>query len=204
MKTCSKCKENKNLLDFNKSSKNYDGLQSLCKICSRLNNKLHYNDNKLAYKKRIKKYVELNKDQFNEYQRKYKKQRYYSNINSYLRAVLRGRMFSALKKNTKSGSTIIDLGCTIEELKLHLEKQFQSGMTWENKGKWHIDHIIPLSNFDLSIREQFLNACHYTNLQPLWAKDNMKKSNKLQKADEAAKVKTEVTDESLTIVKGEV
>ena len=61
----------------------------------------------------------------------------------------------------------------------HLEKQFQSGMTRENHGKWHIDHIIPCTAFDLTDPEQQKKCFHYTNLQPLWAIDNMKKSNKI-------------------------
>jgi hypothetical protein len=57
-----------------------------------------------------------------------------------------------------------------------MESKFQPGMTWDNRGKeWHIDHIIPLATFNLQDRRQFLVACHYTNLQPLWARDNMVK-----------------------------
>jgi hypothetical protein len=86
-----------------------------------------------------------------------------------------------LKKNAKSGSAVRDLGCSIEQLKQHLESKFQTNMSWNNYGPtgWHIDHIIPLSKFNLSIREELLKACHYTNLQPLWAIDNICKGNKL-------------------------
>jgi hypothetical protein len=81
-----------------------------------------------------------------------------------------------LKRSQKTGSAVRDLGCTISELKKHLESKFQLGMTWGNRGKeWHIDHIIPLAQFNLQDRQQFLIACHYTNLQPLWAKDNIVK-----------------------------
>jgi len=63
----------------------------------------------------------------------------------------------------------------------HIEAQFKSGMTWENWSRtgWHLDHIKPLSSFDLSDRAQFLEACHYTNYQPLWAKDNLIKGKKV-------------------------
>jgi len=88
---------------------------------------------------------------------------------------LRSRLYQAVRNQQKSGSAVRDLGCSIEELKQHLESQFQEGMTWENYGQWHIDHIKPLASFDLSNREQFLQACHYTNLQPLWAEDNLRK-----------------------------
>lgn len=72
-----------------------------------------------------------------------------------------------------------DLGCTIEELKAHLESLFKPGMTWDNWGHtgdvWHLDHIIPLASFDLTDPEQVKLACHYTNLQPLWATENLQK-----------------------------
>ena len=74
--------------------------------------------------------------------------------------------------------TVKDLGCSIEELKTHLESQFQPRMTWDNYGKWHIDHIKPLSNFNLENKEEFKEACNYKNLQPLWAKDNLIKGAK--------------------------
>lgn len=94
-----------------------------------------------------------------------------------LSCLLRGRLKSVLRGESKAGSAVRDLGCTIEVLKIYLESKFQPGMTWENWSRdgWHIDHIIPLASFDLTDRERFLKACHYTNLQPLWAKQNLKK-----------------------------
>ena len=94
---------------------------------------------------------------------------------------LRVRLCHALKNNQKSGSAVRDLGCSIEELKQHLESKFQPGMSWDNWtiNGWHIDHIKPLASFDLTDRNQLLEACHYTNLQPLWANDNLAKSDKI-------------------------
>jgi hypothetical protein len=99
-----------------------------------------------------------------------------------LRHVLRSRFRMAIKQNSKQGSAIEALGCTVEHLKAYLEAQFQPGMTWENYGKhgWHIDHIRPLASFDLTDPEQLRAACHYTNLQPLWAKDNLAKGAKVR------------------------
>lgn len=74
------------------------------------------------------------------------------------------------------------LGCSIKEVKLHLERQFTEGMTWENYGfrGWHIDHIIPLASFDFLDEAQRVKAFHYTNLQPLWWIDNLQKNAKLE------------------------
>lgn len=94
-----------------------------------------------------------------------------------LRNNFRRRIYKVIKnKNfTKNHSINSYLGCSYEELKTHLELKFQPGMTWDNYGKWHIDHIKPLSlGQNISDLE---NLCHYTNLQPLWAEDNIKKSN---------------------------
>lgn len=92
---------------------------------------------------------------------------------------MRSRLNQFIKQ--KHNKTVDLLGCSVPELKKHLESQFQPGMTWDNYGRtgWHIDHIKPLSSFDLTDLEQLTEACKYTNLQPLWAKDNIQKSNKL-------------------------
>ena len=110
---------------------------------------------------------------FNEW----RKENYQNNIQYKLAYRLRGRMRDAVKGNYKSGSAVDDLGCTIEEFKVYIENQFQEGMTWDNwtTDGWHIDHKKQLSNFDLTDREQFKEAAHYTNLQPLWWWENLEK-----------------------------
>ena len=102
-------------------------------------------------------------------------------IQAKLKYGLRCRLNVAMKRGYKAGSSVKDLGCTIPELKFYLEGQFQDGMTWDNwsKNGWHIDHKIPLDFFDLTNRGQLLQAVHYTNLQPMWAKENIRKSNHL-------------------------
>lgn len=96
-----------------------------------------------------------------------------------LKTLLRARLLRALKGNYKSGSAVSNLGCSVEEFKVYMESKFLTGMSWENHGKWHIDHIIPLSFFNLSNIDELKKACHYSNLQPLWASDNIKKSNRI-------------------------
>ena len=94
---------------------------------------------------------------------------------------IRSRVSKAIKLDIKRGSSIDDLGCSIEFLKKYLESKFTEGMTWDTYGHkgWHVDHIIPLISFNLSDPEEFKKACHYTNLQPLWAIDNLKKNSKI-------------------------
>jgi hypothetical protein len=94
---------------------------------------------------------------------------------------IRVRIKDVLRGHSKSDSTINMLGCTIEELWKHLESKFKPGMTKENHGKWHVDHIIPCAIFDLSKPEEQIKCFHYTNLQPLWAIDNIRKGKIYEK-----------------------
>lgn len=107
--------------------------------------------------------------------RRYRNQ--FLNLQGKLRQILRRRLWAALEYNQKAGSAVSDLGCSIPEFKLYIENQFDEGMTWDNYGngesKWNIDHVIPLSSFDLTNRMEFLEACNWLNLQPLWWKDNL-------------------------------
>lgn len=95
---------------------------------------------------------------------------------------LRGRILEVLGRSLvrKHSRTVSLLGCTGSELKEWIESKFSEGMSWENRSEWHIDHVIPVSKFDLRDPAQQSAAFHYTNLQPLWAKDNLRKSNKVE------------------------
>lgn len=84
-----------------------------------------------------------------------------------------------LKGEVKSANSLNLIGCSLDELKVHLEQQFKPGMTWNNQGEWHIDHIIPCSRFDLSNPIHQRICFNYRNLQPLWARNNYKKSDEL-------------------------
>jgi hypothetical protein len=148
-----------------------------------------YQKNKDTIIEQHKEYYQNNKEKIKQYHKDYrkthKKQRnnYTNNkikndINFKLKIRLRIRLYGAIKNNWKVGSAVKDLGCSISELKTYLESKFQEGMTWKNWSKtgWHIDHITPLDSFNLQNREEFLKACHYTNLQPMWAEENLKKN----------------------------
>lgn len=109
----------------------------------------------------------------------YRSERYANDPVFKLALLLRTRLRSAIKNRSKSGSAVDLLGCTIPELITHFETLFTTGMTWDNHGKWHIDHIQPLASFNLEDPQQLAIACHYSNLQPLWAADNMSKGAKI-------------------------
>ena len=129
-------------------------------------------------KAKDKAYREANRDKINARQNNRTK----IDIQYKLSRRLRNRLYCALQGNFKNGSAVKDLGCSIDELKTHLESKFHSGMTWDNWSfeGWHIDHIKPLASFDLTDRKQLLLACHYTNLQPLWAIDNLSKGDRTE------------------------
>lgn len=209
LKKCKKCQTTKPLNEFNKSTGGKYGVRTICKSCRRVyrfenrdiiksyNEKYKLNElNKIKIKNYDKSYYEKNKEKLlkyrkmwseknklklNEYSKNYHKTKREININFKIKDNMRSRLYQAIKYKWKCGSSIEDLGCSIEELKKYLESKFSNGMTWENYGKrgWHIDHIKPLISFDLTDRKQFLEACHYTNLQPLWWYENLSKSDKI-------------------------
>ena len=148
--------------------------------------KLYTEKRKEEKKIYLKEYREKHREQLNEQQKKYDKnhrkeinkrnsQRRKVDIHFRIRQNLATRLRLAVTK--KWGKTIELVGCSIPELMKHLEQQFAEGMSWENYGEWHIDHIKPCASFNL-LNENEQNICfHYTNLQPLWAIDNLHKAD---------------------------
>lgn len=126
-----------------------------------------------------KTYYRKNKSAILKKARGYEKNRYRENENYRLRKNLAMRITNALAKGIKSAKTLALLGCSIEFLRQYLENQFLPGMNWCNYKKtgWHVDHIKPCAKFDLTNPAQQLECFHYTNLQPLWAVDNLRKSD---------------------------
>jgi len=140
---------------------------------------LHRDD----YIKRSKMSYEKNKESpdFISKRRAREKRRRVEDVNFKLASNIRCRLNMAIKNSHRRGSAIKLLGCSVPFLKEYLEKRFLTGMSWDNwtVSGWHIDHIIPLNFFDLTDPIELKKACHYSNLQPLWAKDNIIKGCKL-------------------------
>lgn len=143
----------------------------------------YYKENRDRILARGTAYIKSNPERRRAYVRGYKKEKYATDPHYRLDVLLRARLKAAVGghayKKAESAKKLI--GCSVSELKLHLESLFQEGMTWENHGLhgWHIDHSRPLSTFDLSSLEEQKKAFHYSNLHPLWAFDNLSKGNKI-------------------------
>jgi len=204
-KKCAICGEEKPVAEFWKRNTSLDGLYYNCITCGREYNNgqtLKHKDRIRAYKEVyyqenkdgvIAEYKEMHKDEMREKAYAHHKEKLKNEPQYKLSLNLRRRLTSALKKSQKSGSAVQDLGCSIPCLKFFLENQFYTHpktkemMSWENygrgKNKWQIDHIKELHTFDLSDRKQFLQACHVTNLQPIWWDENLKKSMKIRKKE---------------------
>jgi hypothetical protein len=203
MKVCSKCRRNLPDECYHKSKSTYSGLQSRCKDCR----KETINVEKDILRK--KKWLENNQERRREVARNYyhnhkeevkirnstperiKKRndriakRMKEDINFRLKNCLRLRILRAIKENYKHSSTIELLGCNIYECRRHLESLFKEGMTWENYGKeWHIDHIKPCVLFDMTKESEQKECFNFKNLQPLWAEENLSKSDKWEDGNE--------------------
>lgn len=127
----------------------------------------------------VKEYQAKNKEKRRKYTANYVINRYHNDPAFRIKMTLSRRIRGLIKKN--GTKTVEFVGCTIDYLKQYLESKFIEGMTWDNYGRngWHIDHIIPCASFDLTKLEQQKTCFHYSNLQPLWEADNIRKSDKV-------------------------
>lgn len=181
-KTCSNCKKTKNVSEFHRKGNRW---KSRCKKCRQL---LENEESKIRMKEYKKNNIEHVRKQQKDWSKKesskqkrneYQKKKRNEDPQYRIRHNLRCRLNKALKGILKIESTLSLLGCSNKQFKKHIESLFVDGMNWGNYGKWHIDHIIPCSSFDLTLEESQRKCFHYTNLQPLWAKDNILKSDSL-------------------------
>jgi hypothetical protein len=181
-KTCNTCYTAKALCDFSLRAPG-GKRRNRCKSCTASNSKAYYDANTEASRARSLSRYYQNKKAIMERHVRYCRDRYHRDVQFRLRLSLRNRLGDALGgKGARPGSAVRDLGCSIGDLKAHLERGFHDGMSWENYGQWHIDHIMPLAMFDLTNRAELLRAFNYTNLQPLWREDNLRKGKKHEAA----------------------
>jgi hypothetical protein len=179
-KKCKRCATLKPFSEFYKQSDKPNGMASHCKPCASEKHKEANKHNKEKRKITTSKYKKENREKIREADRIYTAKKRKEDPIFNIKSALRARIVSVLGyKKTKQ--SIEYIGCTLDEYKVYLESKFQHGMTWENRGRfgWHIDHIRPLSSFDLSDPAEIEKAFHYTNTQPLWWIDNLKKSDKV-------------------------
>lgn len=171
-KECSKCNIELPLDEFGKHPQCRLGVNSKCKKCIREHSRGYYKENAEKVCKRTKKYREDRPDWYRRVKREARRK-------DPLTANIRRGIWGCLAGRQKGSQSIEHLGCTTEELWTYLKSLFQEGMTRENYGEWHVDHIRPLASFDFEVDTEnaLREAWHYTNLQPLWAKDNLSKGS---------------------------
>jgi hypothetical protein len=213
VKKCKACKELKPLSEFRLNRTMRDGHRSSCKSCdkeygrcwrvknlerTREYDRQYKTENPEKIKEKNLRYRIKNSEKIKEKKRRYRiknsekekerlrraRKKYRATLKGALRHAISNAVGRSFKKDSKAGRSWEELvGYTINDLKKHLEKRFQPGMSWGNYGKWHIDHEIPISvfNFETPEDSDFKLCWSLKNLQPMWAKENISKSNKLSK-----------------------
>lgn len=194
-KVCTKCKKIKLLELFDKDKSRKDGYNNKCKICvneyyqlnkekKKRKNK-EWRDKNPEYQKQ--KYDPIKSSEYNKnwYKENKEKRLHYSKTRKNVDPLykmsesIRNLIGSSIRNKgfTKRSKTFFILGCEYSFFKEYIQAKFKLGMSWENHGEWHYDHIIPVSS--AKTEEELIKLNHYTNFQPLWATENIKKSNKL-------------------------
>ena len=184
---CRLCNEIKPLDEFpnDRSSKVFYKKKSYCSCCAEIHYQKPYRQSDIGREKKSiadKKY--RSKPESKEKVNKNHLKKYHNNPAHKLKVLMRGRLNKVLDRKKQSKRFTKELGCTFDELVVHLESQFYNDpktgevMTWDNHTTdgWHVDHIKPLHEFDLYDDEQFKEAANYTNLQPLWWWENLEKN----------------------------
>lgn len=193
MKKCKKCNIEKSLIEFCTRKGEIDGKHRYCKSCLNQDFKSYYHTSGRKKSDYYKTYREQNKEYFNKYcsnhyhtkkelYREWNKNKYYQDLSFRLKHITSSRINDALKTYLilKNNRTVEYLGCNMEEYIFYLEQKFTPEMNWGNYGEyWEIDHILPVSSFDLNIEENLYKCFHYTNTQPLEKTKNREKSNNI-------------------------
>lgn len=161
-KICCVCRKSKSINEYHRDKTRSDGLSSKCKVCIRNRDLVRYATNKQI----------INKCRVKNNKLKILNDPLYK-IKESIRCLIKNSY--RRKSNNKTTKTAEILGCSVNEFKHYIEQKFQSGMTWDNYGKWHFDHVKPVSL--ATTPEDLVALNHYTNFQPLWAEDNIKKSD---------------------------
>ena len=176
-KKCSKCNIEKDLSEFNSRRGMKDGKRPECKICGKQVRKLYYEKPEIKMQRQtyICEYNKNNSDKVKSRRNKWFRKKTKTDILFRLKRNLRNRIYKFIGKSSMKTKDIV--GIESQQFKNYIENKFNDGMCWENYGQWQIDHIIPLSS--AITEEEVYKLFHYTNLQPLWKMDNIKKSNKI-------------------------
>lgn len=178
-KCCGQCNITKPYTEFNVDLNRIDGLHPYCKQCRSGRNSKRYQKNVDKIKQKTLQYYQENKVTMLKKRNERAKVRRKTDPMYLMKRRIRNRTYLALRSKgwNKNNKFVQYIGCSQEELKLHIEKQFVTGMSWENANEWHVDHIIPLDSADTI--EDLYRLSYYTNLQPMWATDNIKKGAKI-------------------------
>lgn len=174
-KRCSKCGLTQPLDCFGLDPRRSHGRKTYCKKCKRLESKLYRDRNPEASAEATKSWARRNPDK-----RRAKFNRWRSIPKNRVSLSIYSRINSAIAGNASGVQIKEILGYSFEDLAAHLERQFSPGMSWDTHGKWHIDHIIPLSSFAITSADdpELKRAWALSNLRPLWAKENLRKGSR--------------------------
>jgi hypothetical protein len=203
-KVCKKCGLEKDLSEFPVCGENPSWIMGTCKDCKRLKDNEYSRrrnakdrdkvntrnaqwavENREQDLERRKKYNREHRVELRAWHREHQRKLRATDVAYRIECALRARVHNALHGVGKADRTMALMGCSSEQVRSHLERMFRPGMTWENYGGrdgWQIDHVVPCASFDLSRPEEQRRCFHYTNLQPLWAEENMSKGARISKA----------------------